>query len=79
MKLFSWGSWRQIPSFFCRRCTQIDAVEEGLLFFLQVRVTKDLGVAVSVPSFFVNPRFLTGFLTRGTMGVDGPVLDRSFL
>jgi hypothetical protein len=42
---------------------------------LQVRVTKDLGVAVSVPSFFVNPRFLIGFLTRGTMGVDGPALD----
>jgi hypothetical protein len=38
---------------------------------LQVRATGDLGVAVSVPSFFVNPRFLTGFLTRGTMGVDG--------
>lgn len=33
MKLFSWGSWWQIPSFFCRRCTQIEAVEEGLLFF----------------------------------------------
>ena len=47
--------------------------------FLQVRVTKDLGVAVSVPSFFVNPRFVTDFLARGTMGVDGPALDRSFL
>ena len=39
---------------------------------MEVRATKDLGVAVSVPSFFVNPRFVTGFLTRGTMGVDGP-------
>ena len=79
MKLFSWGSWRQIPSLFCRRCTQIDAVEEGLLFFLQAPATGNLGVAVSVPSFFVNPRFVTGFLTRGRMGVDGPALDRSFL
>jgi hypothetical protein len=31
---------------------------------LQVRATGDLGVAVSVSSFFVNPRFLTGFLTE---------------
>ncbi|WP_333320929.1 hypothetical protein [Microcoleus sp. B4-C1] len=40
------------------------------MFFLQVRATKDLGVAVSVSSFFVNPRFLTGFLSSSTMGVD---------
>ncbi|MEP6579204.1 hypothetical protein NDI43_10205 [Microcoleus vaginatus GB2-A3] len=37
---------------------------------MQVRATGDLGVAVSVSSFFVNPRFLTAFLTSGTMGVD---------
>jgi len=69
MKLFSWGSFGQISSFFYPRCTQLIALEEGLLFFLQVRATKDLGVAVRVSSFFVNPRFLTGFLTPGTMGV----------
>ncbi|MEG4005197.1 hypothetical protein QUA41_00600 [Microcoleus sp. Pol11C1] len=38
---------------------------------MQVRATGYLGVAVSVSSFFVNPRFLTGFLTSGTMGVYG--------
>ncbi|WP_333205105.1 hypothetical protein [Microcoleus sp. B5-D4] len=35
-----------------------------------MRATKDLGVPVSVSSFFVNARFLTAFLTFGTMGVD---------
>ncbi|MEG4350009.1 hypothetical protein QUA70_06245 [Microcoleus sp. LAD1_D5] len=38
---------------------------------MQVRATGGVRVAVSVSSFFVNPRFLTGFLTSGTMGADG--------